>query len=166
MSDDVSRLQKLLGKQPTEKAEKQVETPKKIEEKKEAPVTDVAESSIDKFQRLIELLPENGCTFDESDVYAVKFLKGKDKVNTLLRKFRNERIHLEHDSKVAFSTAFEKCTKGTVTEKKESAGMDKDYLKANVLFVETQNAIKYYKNLFDIFSDAHVYYKNLARDKT
>lgn len=116
-------------------------------------------------EELINHLPETDCEFRTADEYAVKFLKGSMRINSILKKLRNFRINLKQQSKIAYSLAFQNAGSTKVTEKNKMADRDGNFLAWEKCKEENENRIKYFKGLFEVFRDAHIYYKNYARDK-
>jgi len=119
-----------------------------------------------KYDELLAKLPEKGnCPFHEAEEFAVQFLKAAYEVNIILRRIRNEIIVLDATCNIKYNEVINKCDGKGVTEKKIQTEANPEYLLTVKEQQEMANNKEYFKNLYDIFMAAHIFYKGISREK-
>lgn len=119
----------------------------------------------EEYVELVAKLPDRDCSYDDADYYAVQFLKAGIKISKVLRNIRNDLILLNHNQRTAEKQAYDSSEGKTHNPKKFDAQVDMGYLKESKKYEKLLNTKKYFKSLYELFTSAHQYYKNLARDK-
>lgn len=118
-----------------------------------------------KYKELIDKLPSHGCSFSDADSLAVEFLKASYDINNELRRVRNEILKLKTLRNIEETNAFNKSEAKTVSAKEKDVQVNTQYVQANIDYGKMKNNEDYFKNLYNLFENAHIYYRGFARDK-
>jgi len=114
---------------------------------------------------LMERLTSYNVSPAEAEELSNQFLGMTYRINHKLRDVKNELIKLSILEKNAYSTAFKSLdNKLSVSKQKALASADISCLKASVVLQKTENERDYWKGNYDVFQDAHKFYKSLCRD--
>lgn len=110
------------------------------------------------------LLPVGkGLTQGEAERRASEFLTAMYYLTDLKHTFADDKIRTLTTQNAAFATELAKCTGKTVTENKVTVEASTAYAAAREAFEFSENDISYLKACYEIYSNAHIFFRNLAK---
>lgn len=118
-----------------------------------------------KYDDLINNISDHDVPPGEAMRLASLFFKATYEVNKIKRQVKSEVILLEQASNALFTSAVGRAEGENVTQRKLNANKDLEYLKIMKMFGEKQNEFEYLRGLYDIMTNGHIFYKNLAREQ-
>jgi len=114
---------------------------------------------------LMERLSEYNVSPSEAQELSQRFLSMCHRVNHRLRDINNEMIKLSIMEKLAYKKAFAAVDpKANVSKAKAFASADKGYIEASIKLQREDNEKGYWKGVYDVSNNAHIFYKLLCRD--
>ena len=117
------------------------------------------------FDELMDKLNVYDVSPSEAYELAAKFLAGSYRVNKIVRDVSNDIIRLDIREKASYKVAFDGIdNKINVTKSKAIASADKDYLARMMEKEEAENAKSYWKGVYEVFTNAHIFYKLQTRE--
>jgi len=115
--------------------------------------------------KLIEKLAEYNVSPAEAQELSQKFLGMSYRINRKLRDIKNEVIKNSILEKNAYKKAFQVIdNKLSVSKQKALASADMEYLKNSVILQKNVNDVDYWKGVYEVCNNAHIFYKQLCRD--
>jgi len=117
------------------------------------------------YEDLISKIPDYEVPPSEAKELATKFFKATFEINKVIRIIRNDIILLEQTSKVLYKQAIENSEGKNITEKKVNAEANIQYLKGLKELQEHSNSLEYFRGLFKIMEQGHIFYKGISLDK-
>lgn len=118
-------------------------------------------------QKYSDLLPlGNSVSFAEAERRAAEFLRALATVTNLRHMFSGEKIKLLSIQTSTYAVELNKGTAKTVTENKLTAEASKEYIKAREDLEAVENDISYLKAYYEIFTNAHIFYRNMAKGES
>lgn len=113
-----------------------------------------------------KLLPVgSSLSFVELERRAGEFLTAMAKITDLKHMLVSEKIKAESLQVAVYAQEMSKGTAKTMTENKLLAESSETYRKAREELDQLENDISYLKAYYDIFLNAHVFYRNLAKNE-
>lgn len=104
-----------------------------------------------------------GLTQLESERRAGEFLTAMSYLLDLKHTFGESKISALSIQNITYAEELGKCTGKTVTENKVTVEATDVYIAARTALELTENDISYLKAAFDLYSNAHIFYRNLAK---
>ena len=101
----------------------------------------------------------------EAERRASEFLEALASITTWKYEFSKEKIKLLSVQTAVYAEQLAAGTGKTVTENKVSAEASKEYTEARELFEFIENDINYLKSFYEIFMNAHLFYRQLSRNE-
>lgn len=118
----------------------------------------------DYIQKYTALLPRQSfISQDEAEKKAGEFLCAQAKITEWKHLLTSEKIKLLSLQTATYATEMSKGTAKTVTENKLTAEASVDYVKAREELEQVENDLSYLRSFYDIFNNAHIFYRNLAK---
>lgn len=117
-----------------------------------------------KYDALINHIPDNDVPPSEAERLATLFFKATYEINKIKRQIKSDVILLEQASNALYASAVNRAEGKNVTEKKINAVKDFEYMKLMKQLGEKQNEFDYFKHLYEIMTNGHIFYKNIARE--
>lgn len=114
-----------------------------------------------KFERLLPV--GTSISYTEAERRAGEFLGAMAHLANLRHILSDDKIRLLSVQTAVYAEQMGKGTAKTVTENKLTAEASQEYTKAREEFERIENDISYLKAYSDIFSAAHVFYRQMAR---
>lgn len=109
-------------------------------------------------------LPTNASTSQiEAETRAGEFLVACAHIANWRHVLTDEKIKLSSQQTVAYVTELNKGTAKTVTENKATAEASTGYTNAREDFERIENDLTYLKTYSDIFNNAHIFYRQIAK---
>ena len=121
------------------------------------------------FKGMIEeyakLLPVGtSISYVEAERRAGEFLVAMAKVTDLKHIFSKEKIAQLSLQTATYANEMSKGTSKTVTENKLNAEASEAYTLAREALEEIENDIAYLKTYYEIFNNAHIFFRNLSKE--
>lgn len=121
------------------------------------------------FKLMIEeyakLLPVGtSISYVEAERRASEFLVAMAKVTDLKHIFSKEKIAQLSLQTATYANEMSKGTSKTVTENKLNAEASEAYTLAREALEEIENDIAYLKTYYEIFNNAHIFFRNLSKE--
>jgi len=114
---------------------------------------------------LMEELQDYNVSPSKAQELSNKFLGMSYRINRKIRDMRNEMIKLSLLERNSYSKAFKsQDPKLNVSKAKAFASADKEYMRSHIMLQRNENERDYWKGIYDIFNDAHKFYKSLCRE--
>lgn len=124
--------------------------------------------SVSKFEQLIasafDLLSPDDITIEEASLRAGFFNKMRLLAVQFKKKAATDSAIAKGDAKAEWSDAMRRVDSKAITEKKEMAQGDEKYRKKCEVQAEFEAEYDRLKDLIDIFTDAHIHYRGLAKE--
>lgn len=115
-------------------------------------------------EKYTELLPVGtSLSYTEYERRAGLFLEAIAGITNLKHLFTADKIRLLSTQTAIYAQQMSKGTAKTVTENKLAAEASEEYTRAREDLEQIDNDINYLKAYYDIFQNAHVFYRNLAK---
>lgn len=112
-----------------------------------------------------EMLPAARATTQvEAERRAGEFLVANAHIAEWVHLFRDSKIKAESVQVATFSAEMNKSESKLVTEKKAQAEASKEYMTAREDFEYVENDISYLKTYQEIYNNAHIFYRGIAKD--
>lgn len=119
----------------------------------------------DRYQELIDKIPDFEIAPSLAKELSTRFFKATYEINKIIKDIRNEMILLEQVCKVVYKQSIERAEGKNVTEKKISADADFDYLESLKKFEEHSNNLEYFRTLYRVMENGHIFYKGISLDR-
>jgi hypothetical protein len=116
---------------------------------------------VDKYAKLLPI--GTSVSYTEAEKRAGEFLSAQATITNWRHMLSSEKIKLTSVQTAIFSTLMAKGTAKTVTENKLMAEADPEYIKVREELESVENDLSYLKSYYDIFNNAHIFYRNLSR---
>jgi hypothetical protein len=117
--------------------------------------------------RYNELLPVGtSVSYTEAERRAGEFLYAMSEVTNLKHVFSSEKIKLLTVQTTTYASEMGRGTAKTVTENKLTAEASSEYIMAREGLEEVDNDISYLRAMFDVYQNAHVFYRQLAKGES
>jgi hypothetical protein len=116
---------------------------------------------IDKYAALLPV--GNSISSTEAERRAGDFLVAQAKVTDVRHLLSQEKIKLLSIQTATFASEVAKCAGKTITENKLLAEASEAYIKARESLDAIESDVSYLRAYYDIFKDAHVYYRQMSR---
>lgn len=114
--------------------------------------------------KLAAKLPLNkSISFPEAEKRASEFLEAQAKITNIRHMLSEEKIKLLSTQTAVYAEELSKGTGKTVTENKTTAEASKAYISAREDFERIENDLAYLRAYYDIFQNAHVFYRQMAK---
>lgn len=111
-----------------------------------------------------KLLPVGtSISFTEAERRAGLFLEAMAKITNWRHDFSCQRIKELTSQTATYAQELSKGTAKTVTENKVTAESSQEYIVAREALEQTENDLSYLKAFHDIFQNAHIFYRNMAK---
>jgi hypothetical protein len=111
-----------------------------------------------------ELLPVGkSVSFTEAERRAGEFLSAQASITEYRHVLNEEKIRLLTAQTATFAEEMSKGTSKTVTENKMHAEASASYIAAREELERLENDLSYLKAYYDIFQNAHVFYRQMAK---
>lgn len=118
----------------------------------------------DYLEKYAKLLPVGtSISYTEAERRAGEFLAAMASITNMKHDFSDEKIKLLSIQTAVYAQEMSKGTAKTVTENKMMAEASIEYTKAREELEKIENDISYLKAYFDIFNNAHIFYRNMAK---
>ena len=118
----------------------------------------------DKLSQYNALLPVGtGLTQAEAERRASKFLEAMYYLTDLKHTFFDDKIRTLTTQNATFATELAKATGKTITENKVTVEASAPYSAAREAFEFAENDISYLRACYEIYSNAHIFFRNLAK---
>lgn len=115
-------------------------------------------------EQYAKLLPVgSSISFVEAERRAGEFLVAQATITDWRHLLSAERIKLTSLQTAVYAEKMAQGTAKTVTENKMTAEASPEYMKAREELEQVENDLSYLKAYYDIFSGAHVFYRQMAR---
>lgn len=112
-----------------------------------------------------EMLPTGKVvTQIEAERRASQFLVASAHIAEWVHIFRDSKIKAESVQVATFSSEMNKSESKLVTEKKAQAEASTSYVKAREEFEYIENDISYLKTYAEIYNNAHIFYRGIAKE--
>jgi hypothetical protein len=121
--------------------------------------------SQDYYDQLMDKLPGVEVAYNDAGNLAEEFLKGTYRAMTEKKNVDNEIVKLEVLMDTSFSKAVESAEGSKITEKKEAAKLDTDYIRSKVKYGEAKNLSDFLRHCIKLFENAHIFYRGIYRGK-
>lgn len=105
-------------------------------------------------------------SYTEAERRAGEFLSAQATITDWRHSFSEDKIRLLSIQTAVYAEQMSKGTAKTVTENKLTAEASLEYTKAREELERVENDISYLKSYFDIFSAAHVFYRQMAKGES
>lgn len=122
------------------------------------------EQIVKKYDALIENINEVDVIPKEAQRLATEFFKASYEINKIRRNVKSELILLEGAVNTLFTQAIKNAEGKNITEKKINANANLEYLKAVKRCEEIRGEHDYFRHLYDIMVNGHIFYKNLIKE--
>lgn len=110
------------------------------------------------------LLPlGNSISFTEAEKRAATFLNALAYITDCRHLLSSEKIKLTSLQSVTYAEELSKCTGKTITENKVTVEANANYIRSREDLESLENDLNYLKAYYDIFTSAHVFYRQMAR---
>lgn len=119
---------------------------------------------IDEYKKLLPL--GKSISAAEAERRASKFLEAMATIADLKHEFTKAKIKDLSVQTAVYAEQLAKGTGKTVTENKTAAEASKEYTEARETLESTDNDISYLKTYYEIFHDAHILYRTLAKGES
>lgn len=103
-------------------------------------------------------------SYVESERRAGEFLVAMAKVTDLKHDLSDEKIKLLSIQTATYAQEMSKGTAKTVTENKLTAEASKEYVDSREALESVENHISYLKAYYDIFLNAHLFYRQMSKE--
>lgn len=118
----------------------------------------------DQLEKYNALLPVGkGLSQVEAERRSGEFLVAMSYLTDLKHTFADDKIRNLSNQNAVYATELSKCTAKTVTENKVTVEASETYCKAREAFEFSENDISYLKACYEIYQNAHVFYRQLAK---
>lgn len=115
-------------------------------------------------EQYAKLLPVGtSISFTEAERRAGEFLAAQATLTDWRHMLSSERIKLTSLQTAIFAQEMAKGVAKTVTENKLNAESSPEYIKAREELEQVENDISFLKAYYDIFQNAHIFYRNMAK---
>jgi hypothetical protein len=115
-------------------------------------------------EKMAKLLPvAKSISMVEAERRAGEFLSALATITEWRHVFSEDKIRLLSVQTAVYAQELGKGTAKTMTENKVTAEASAEYTKAREDLERIENDISYLKAYFDIFKDAHVFYRQMAK---
>lgn len=121
-------------------------------------------SYIESTQKLLPI--GNSVSITESERRAGIFLEAQSRLIDWKHLLSQEKIKLLSIQSVTYAEQMAKCASKTVTETKMLAEASEEYIKSREDLESIDNDITYLKAYLDLFSNSHVFYRQLCKDNS
>jgi len=112
-----------------------------------------------------KLLPVGtSISYTEAERRAGEFLVAQAKVTDLKHIFSKEKIAQLSLQTATYANEMSKGTSKTVTENKLNAEASEAYIAVRESLEEIENDIAYLKTYYEIFNNAHIFFRNLSKE--
>lgn len=116
---------------------------------------------IEKYQKLLPL--NNSISFTDAEKRASMFLDIMATITEYRHALSEGKIKSLSVQNAVYATELAKCTGKTVTENKIAVEASEEYTAAREEFEMTENDLNYLKAYYEIFNNAHIFYRNMAK---
>ena len=116
---------------------------------------------IEKYQKLLPL--NNSISFTEAEKRASMFLDVMATITEWRHALSEGKIKSLSVQNAVYAEELGKCTGSTITGNKVIVEASEAYTAAREEFEMTENDLSYLKAYFDIFNNAHIFYRNMAK---
>lgn len=114
--------------------------------------------------KLQALLPlGKSISFTEAERRAGEFLLGMAKITDAKHGLSERKINALSIQTVVYADTLQKGQSKTMTENKIYAEANREYIEVREALESIENDISYLKSYFDIFNNAHIFYRNAAK---
>lgn len=114
----------------------------------------------------VKLLPTGrSVTQEEAEYRSSEFLIASACLAGWRHNLTDNRIKFSSVQAAIYASELYKCSGKTITENKITVEASETYAKAREDFEYTENDINYVKMFYDIFNNAHIFYRNLAKQE-
>lgn len=115
-------------------------------------------------EQYAKLLPVGtSISYTEAERRAGEFLAAQATLIDLKHTFSSEKIKLLSAQSAVYAQELFKGTAKTVTENKVAVEASEEYTKAREALEQVDNDISYLKAYLDVFNNAHIFYRNMAK---
>lgn len=115
-------------------------------------------------EKYVELLPVGkSISFTEAERRAGEFLVAMATITDWRHSFSEDKISKLSVQTAVYAQELFKGTSKTMTENKVTAEASSEFREARETYESVENDISYLKAYFEIFSSAHVFYRQMAR---
>lgn len=113
------------------------------------------------------LLPvHKSISMPEAEKRAGMFLQAQANITEYRHLLNEEKIRLQSVQSAVYAEELSKCTGKTVTENKVTVDASEAYQNAREDFERIDNDMAYLKAYYDIFNNAHVFYRQMAKGES
>lgn len=120
----------------------------------------------DYIEQYAKLLPVGtSLSYVELERRAGEFLHIMSMITEWKHAFSHEKIRLLSMQTATFASELSKGTGKTVTENKTMAEASGVYIEAREALEDIENDISYLKAYYDLFQNAHIFYRNLTKQE-
>jgi len=105
-------------------------------------------------------------SFTEAEKRAGEFLYAQAQITDWRHLLSEEKIKLTSIQLATYAEQLSLCTGKTVTENKTTVEASKEYQKAREDLESVENDIAYLKAYYDIFQNAHVFFRQMAKGES
>lgn len=116
------------------------------------------------YDELIELVEDEDVSPKEAERLAAKFWRATYFCNKDIKRAKKETILTEEVKALQYNEAIKNTPGNKITEKKIDADTNTEYRKAVKLHEEAVEEYEYYKRLFKVLENGHIFYKLLSRE--
>jgi hypothetical protein len=116
---------------------------------------------IDQYAKLLPV--GSSISFVEAERRAGEFLVAQATITDWRHLLSMERIKLTSLQTAVYAEKMSQGTAKTVTENKMTAEASPEYMKAREELEQVENDLSYLKAYYDIFQNAHIFYRNMAK---
>jgi len=118
-------------------------------------------------EQFTKLLPVgSSISYTEAERRAGEFLMAQATITNWRHLLSAEKIKLTSVQIAVFAEEMSKGTAKTVTENKLAAESSPVYIKAREDLEQVENDLSYLKAYYDVFQNAHIFYRNMAKGET
>lgn len=111
-----------------------------------------------------EILPVGtSISYTEAERRAGEFLTAMAKITDWKHVLTSQKIKCLTIQTAVYASEMSKGTAKTVTENKLTAEASKEYTQAREELENIENDISYLKSFYDIFNNAHIFYRTMAK---
>ena len=119
---------------------------------------------VDRYSKLLAL--NKSISTSEAEKHAGEFLLAMAKLTDVRHLFAEDKIQLTSLQTAVYAEEMSKGTAKTVTENKMMAEATAEYTKAREDLERVDNDIAYLRAYYDIFNNAHLFYRNMAKGES
>lgn len=118
-------------------------------------------SFIENYTKLLPI--GTSVSFTEAERRAGEFLSAMATITDLRHSLNEDKIKLLSVQTAVYADQMGKGTAKTVTENKMTAEASQEYTEAREALEHVENDLNYLKAYYEIFNNAHVFYRNVAK---